>query len=130
MFKLFRFLTWGDKILICLLIMANILLLFWIRANGNNARVIIEADQKVAGIYDLNSSPQKITVNGILGPSKIEIQEGRVRMISSTCPHKTCVKSGWITHQGQLICCVPNRILIRISGNKNKSSLKLDSISR
>ena len=110
--------------------MANISLLFWIRANGNNAQVIIEADQKMVGIYDLNSSPQKITVKGILGPSKIEIQEGRVRMISSTCPHKTCVKTGWITHQGQLICCVPNRILIRISGNENKSPLKLDGISR
>ena len=110
--------------------MGNISLLFWIRANGNNAQVIIEADQKMVGIYDLNSSPQKITVKGILGPSKIEIQEGRVRMISSCCPHKTCVKTGWITHQGQFICCVPNRILIRISGNKNKSPLKLDGISR
>ncbi|MBN1226721.1 MAG: NusG domain II-containing protein [Deltaproteobacteria bacterium] len=106
------------------------MLLFWIRANGNNVQVIIEADQKLVGIYDLNSSPQEITVKGTLGPAKIEIQEGRVRMISSTCPHKTCVKSGWISHQGQLICCVPNRILIRISGNENNSPLKLDGISR
>ncbi|MEW6380836.1 MAG: NusG domain II-containing protein [bacterium] len=125
-------LTWGDKILILLLILINLGSLFLLTGRGKSSRVTIQAGQKVIGIYDLDSSPRRVVpVPGPLGSSEVEIREGKVRMLSSPCPNQVCTRAGWIDHQGQIICCVPNQVLIRISGDKaNDPSLHLDGVAR
>lgn len=58
-----------------------------------------------------------LTIEGDLGTSTIEIAPNRIRMQEAPCPDHTCVKTGWIYHSGQIIACVPNRIIIRIQGD-------------
>jgi hypothetical protein len=126
--KVWSVMTWADIILICLLIMLNLGSVFFMTGMGRSKKVIIQVDQKVVGIYDLNSPQKTVTVQGPLGPSEIHIQEGKVEMLSSPCLNQTCCKSGWIDRQGQIICCVPNRIFIRIAGDEN--DFQLDGIAR
>jgi hypothetical protein len=128
--KVLRALTWGDKVLIFLLIMINLASFFFLTRMGKSKRVIIQADQKVAGIYHLDSPGRTVMVQGPLGTSEVEIREGKVRMLFSPCPNRTCQKAGWISRQGQVICCLPNKILIRISGDEADPSLHLDGISQ
>lgn len=45
---------------------------------------------------------------------KFEVREGRVRVADSDCPHKVCVNAGWVGRSGQIIACVPNRIVVRV----------------
>jgi hypothetical protein len=59
---------------------------------------------------------QKVHVNGPLGESVIEVLDNGVRMVSSSCPLKVCVHAGLIKRPGQMIVCVPNRIVVRITG--------------
>ena len=47
------------------------------------------------------------SVEGDLGPTEIEIKDGRARIISSPCPNKTCISSGF---QSTLVC-LPNRVI-------------------
>ncbi len=45
---------------------------------------------------------------------RFEVREGGIRVVESDCPHKVCVNTGWITRSGQIIACVPNRIVVRV----------------
>lgn len=44
----------------------------------------------------------------------LEVRDGRVRVLESTCPHQVCVKTGWIDRPGQVIVCVPARMVITV----------------
>ena len=46
----------------------------------------------------------------------LEVKDGRVRVVESDCPNKVCVHTGWIALSGEVIACVPNRVIIRIDG--------------
>jgi len=39
-----------------------------------------------------------------------------VRIEASHCPQKICVHSGAIRRSGELLVCVPNRVVVRING--------------
>ncbi len=47
---------------------------------------------------------------------RVEVKAGRVRVAESDCPHQLCVRRGWISRAGQVVVCVPNRVLIEIRG--------------
>lgn len=51
-----------------------------------------------------------MTVAGRLGPSVIEIKNGRVRFVSSPCRNKLCIRSGWLGRGGEFAACLPNEI--------------------
>lgn len=54
-------------------------------------------------------------------PSKemdIEVNEGKVRVARSNCRKQICVRTGWIQVPGEVIVCVPNRILIEVQSTK------------
>ncbi len=46
----------------------------------------------------------------------IEIRNGSVAMIRSTCPGEDCVHSGRISRAGRSLVCLPNGVEIRITG--------------
>jgi len=56
-------------------------------------------------------------VEGDLGPSEIIIDEHGARIAASPCSSQRCVLSGAHTHAGDIIACVPNRILITLRGS-------------
>ena len=111
--------TIGDKILIFSLILLSImgtLAVKNIQQQGNTVTI------KVAGkiVHSLNlKQDQELVVNGPVGQTHIQIQHGKVRVVSSDCPHKICVKTGWIHKSGDLIVCVPNKVVITIEGENN-----------
>ncbi|RKZ21534.1 NusG domain II-containing protein, partial [bacterium] len=73
----------------------------------------------VDGKHVLDCSLKKDTilvVEGKLGASRVEIREGKVRMLESPCPLKLCMRRGWIEKRGEEIICVPQRIVVRIKG--------------
>jgi hypothetical protein len=55
-----------------------------------------------------------INVPGPLGKTTVEIKGGRVRVLDSPCPNKTCVSQGWVERPGETIVCLPNRVSITV----------------
>ena len=49
-------------------------------------------------------------VGGALGITTFEIKNGRVRIIDSPCPNKTCVNQGWHSP----LVCLPNNVIITL----------------
>lgn len=66
------------------------------------------------------SGNRRFTVQGPLGESVIEIRDGRVRFISSPCRGQQCVHSGWLAHAGDLAACLPNGILVTVTGRDRR----------
>ncbi|MBR5273268.1 MAG: NusG domain II-containing protein [Clostridia bacterium] len=45
---------------------------------------------------------------------EIEVENGRARVLSSTCPDKICVNCGWLENKGDSAVCLPNKVVVRI----------------
>jgi len=51
------------------------------------------------------------------GPVTVEVIPGRGVHISDTnCPAKTCMHHGWAAKTGETIVCLPNQLLIEVTG--------------
>ena len=72
--------------------------------------------------------PRKRTeVDGKLGTTNVEISEKGVRVLDSPCPYKLCIKSGLIRRSAETLVCLPNRVVVRITGDKGE---EVDAVSR
>lgn len=52
--------------------------------------------------------------------AQFEVHNGRIRMREVTCPQKLCQHRGWISRSGETIVCVPNSIMIEITGSAGR----------
>lgn len=91
---------------------------------GGGQDAVQDAEQQ--WIYPLDSETT-VHVPGPLGDTVVEIADGAVRVISSPCPEKICIKTGRISKPGQWIACLPNRVFISIRGRKSEQP---DAISQ
>jgi hypothetical protein len=55
-----------------------------------------------------------------VGNMDIEINNGRVHVKDSDCPKEVCKSFGWISSPGQSIICVPNKVIIEVSGRQEE----------
>ena len=51
------------------------------------------------------------------GENVIEIKNGTARVISADCPDKICMRRGAIKNFGEVIACVPHKLLIEIASD-------------
>ena len=66
---------------------------------------------------------QEITVEGTLGVSRLQIENGKIRFTESPCSAKVCIHKGWLSHSGDFNACLPNRVSIEILGQGNFDSI-------
>jgi hypothetical protein len=48
------------------------------------------------------------------GAVKVVVHDGSVRVVEADCPKHVCIHTGAIRLPGQVIACVPNKVLIEI----------------
>ena len=64
-------------------------------------------------------------VTGPLGTAFLVIEKGRAHLENAPCPLKICETMGPIRRSGEVIVCVPNRIVATIPGPE-----EVDAVSR
>jgi hypothetical protein len=62
------------------------------------------------------SAGETLRVPGPLGETVVELKDGCARVLSSPCTNQICVAAGAIHSRGQWTACLPNRVLVSISG--------------
>ena len=65
------------------------------------------------------ATPTTRTITGRHGPTRIEVQDGRARVAASTCTQRLCVRAGWLTRSGDTAACLPNGVLLRLTGGRD-----------
>lgn len=120
-YEFFKHITFGDKILFCILLLSAILSLYFIVPADSDAEFVSIRVQGVEQAKLPLSKNKLLTLAGAAGEATIEIKNGQVRIVASDCPQQICVKTGRIKRQGEIIVCVPNRIIVHITGNHDNN---------
>ncbi len=58
------------------------------------------------------------------------IRNGKADMTEADCPDQICVKHEPISHAGETIICLPNRVVVTITSGENTKEEGVDAIVR
>lgn len=98
-------------------------------AGKNGTFVRITVDGNLYGTYSL-ADEQVISVeadeSGAV-TNVLKISGGEAKMTEADCPDKLCVHQNSISRQGETIVCLPNRVVVEITG---EDKAEFDSIAR
>ena len=111
-------LTSLDKIilLLCFFLVVSLYWVLWrVDEEAHEVEIIVGGEKTY--ILDLHED-KRLSVKGKQGESIIEIKNGQARFISSSCNTSFCVRSGWQSHSGDFIACLPNSVSIHLAGGK------------
>lgn len=114
----------GDLILVIGIIFAVVLGSVFLRfyySNAGDKIAVIKQNNKVLKSINLNTvtQPEEFKIAGMYS-EVILIEKGRIRFKEANCPDKVCVKTGWLTRNGEMAACIPNRTIIEIKGSNDK----------
>ncbi len=101
----------GALLLLAAVIVVSVVLYFVFRPLGTGDSVVVRVDGRVVGEYSL-SRDSEYDLNG--GTNRIEIKNGKARMINADCPDSICIKQGWVSRRGECITCLPNRVVVEV----------------
>jgi len=118
-----------DKILIVFVVVISLFAMYIVKeraSNYNKKYVEITVDGEEHSKYVLdNNIDKEIEVITDKGYNIIQIQNGQVLVEESDCNNQLCVRKGVIEEPGEIIVCLPHKVVVQITG----SSEDLDSIS-
>ena len=112
----FRKVTRSEILLISLIVLFSIAAILWnwsgdSKSSKHAGMVAIYQGGKLLEKVALEKDKMILLPNGEM---KIEVKESRIRVAWSDCPKQLCVNTGWIKTAGEVIVCVPNKVLIEI----------------
>ena len=121
MSRLFRA---GDILLGMLLLLAG----YWVfggtsPATAKGKAALIQMDNSIEYEVDLKKD-QIIDLKEFSPAVRVQVTKGTIRVIQNDCEQKICIKMGAISEPGQMIVCVPKKILIFIPVGKNEHKIE------
>ncbi len=84
---------------------------FMLQSGGS--KVVIAVDGKVYGTYSLNKE-QTIEIEQNGHYNRVEIKDGHVQMMESSCDNQVCVMQGPISTHYIPIVCLPNKVVVEV----------------
>lgn len=112
--------TKWDKAIFCILIAGAMLALFlqgFLFSGRQGLQAVVEVDGKEYGRYMLQEKNGKtLAIRTEFGYNKIVIENGSVCVTESDCPDHLEIAAGGIQKSGEMLVCLPNRLVIRIEG--------------
>ncbi len=125
LYNIIKNLKIGDVVIFILISAISIYLIFLGLSGPKGKKVEIVTPSNIY-YYNLEIN-NTITVEGKLGQVKIEIYQGKIRMIENKSPRKLGVKMGWIDIPGLSIICLPSRVSATIISNDD-NNYKFDAM--
>lgn len=127
---MFRILTKADILLFLTLVVIGAGTIWYgsnAIINSTNKFIRITVENQEYGEYSL-SKDQELTIDNNQHRNMIQINNGSVRMLESSCKNQICVNDGVIDTVGEQIVCLPNRVVVEIIGNESEK--EFDAISQ
>lgn len=115
----------GDILIVVLAVAAGVLSLAFVSGAGSGDRgtmAVVEVNGRVVNRVTLapGQKARRFTVDGWQGASTFEVEDGTVRMVESACRDKICVGLGRVGTAGRSVVCLPNRVVIRVTGGTGR----------
>lgn len=117
-----------DIVVIVVLILISIgsAGLVFIQAHSKYDKLYVEISVK-GNLYksvplEKNSKKQTIEIISDLGKNIVEIENGKVKIVDADCPDKVCVKDGARSNPGEMLVCLPHKVVVQIKGQNNTNT--------
>lgn len=98
-----------------------------IEKNSNMLKAEITVNGEVVKVANLTEKEDKFVVETELGKNVILFHDHGVSMVEANCPDHVCVETGFINKPGEVIACLPHKVLIEIKGDMED---EIDGISK
>lgn len=121
-----------DIIIIVLVVITSIASLGILKMTSNEkyeekyAEISVDGELIKTILFDDTTITDPFTVKTESGANVIEIVNGNVTIIEADCPDELCVKDGPISEPGELLVCLPHKVVVEIKG---KSKAEVDELS-
>ncbi|MCY6484852.1 NusG domain II-containing protein [Clostridium aestuarii] len=121
-----------DKIIIIIAVFVALISLVVFKLSLNKeynikyAEIYVKGDFYKKVILDKNSSKETINIETDLGENIVEIENGGIRIIESDCRDKICVEDGFKDKPGEVLVCLPHKVIIEIKGEEQS---EVDEVS-
>ena len=104
--------------LIGVILVCSALPLLLLRGDGESgqARILLHGEElRTVDLTDAAS--ETFVVEGEDGQRNVvAVEPGRIRVTEASCPDQVCVRQGWIDSAGIPVVCLPNGLVIEITG--------------
>jgi len=122
----------GDKIVGIILVVVVIITLgataiYKAAIKGTENIAVIKREGTVLKTIDLNKvvKEEEFTIKTDDGHyNTMLVKNNYIKIVDADCLHQECVKSGAISEPGQMIVCLPDKLIITIEG---QADTKVDS---
>lgn len=113
-------------IIIGLMLAVSCLIAYNLSQNEGRTAVISQNGKELYSIdLDTIDEPYTIKITGKY-TNIISVERGRICVESADCPDQICVKHGWISEGSSPIVCLPNGLVIEITGGDST----VDTVSK
>ncbi|MBF0178431.1 MAG: NusG domain II-containing protein [Magnetococcales bacterium] len=102
------------------------LMVAMMRMPGNRATVYRDNQPILTVAMDRDLTTE---VTGRLGPVRIQVEGGRIRLLEYDSPRMIGTRTGWIRDAGGTTACVPCGILIRVEGEPEGTTREFDAVA-
>lgn len=122
--------TKADKLLIFLVFLVAIGTSFYFKnsvSTDGETYVSIQVEGKEVEkiIFDKAVVGRTMKIKTDYGFAEVEIGDGEVWLNSSTCPDQLCIKSGKISRSGEMLVCLPNKIVVEVKNNNDGNKIDI-----
>ena len=109
----------NDIVLIAALLLVALAawgLLRLTRARG--AEAVVTVDGAAVAALPLSEDAVLTVGEGQGFSNVIEVSGGRVRVRDADCPDRLCVRTGWVSRDGESIVCLPHKLVVTVRGGE------------
>ncbi len=104
------FVKWDIVVYLIVLAVAIVAVVIALKPSGETVEVRVEGELIYSGSLSVD---KEIEIDGV---GKVIIYNNSVCIIESTCTEHLCEAQGYISRAGERIICLPNKLVISISG--------------
>lgn len=104
----------SDILLAAGVLLAALALYLLFRPGGEGAWAVVEIDGREIARYALPAD--RIVTIGEADYNVLEIAGGTAEVVEANCGDHTCVRTGKISREGEVIVCLPHHLTVRVEG--------------
>lgn len=90
-------------------------------ATSGTTWAVIQNAEGYRQVVDL-SKDAVYQVDSSLGHNEITVQGGRISDSEADCENQVCVNTGWVSHPGDVIVCLPHKLVVQVVSDPSEAS--------
>lgn len=110
---------WDGAVILLIVLTAAGLFFLLLPQEGNFLTATVVLDGELVAEYRLDNpgGPLELALHNAPWPITLEIGPEGVQVLESACPGQDCVHAGRISRAGGRIICLPNRLVVSLTGS-------------